>query len=134
MLPARTFSVSIRCDWRALYEQIWQPAFFARWASGLAESALRQDGDQWVADGPEGPIRIRFTPHNDYGVMDHVVDAGDGVEIHIPLRVIRNGEGAEVMLTLFRQPGMDDEKFAGDARWINKDLSTLRTLIERPGA
>jgi len=131
MLPSRTYSVSIKREWRVLYEQIWHPEFFPRWASGLADSEFRQEGDIWLATGPEGPIRIRFTPHNGYGVMDHVVDPGDGTEIHVPLRVIANGEGAEVMLTLFRQPDMDDERFAADARWINKDLGQLRALIER---
>lgn len=129
MLPARTYSVSIACNWQALYERIWHPEFFAQWASGLAESELRKSGEHWVADGPEGPIRIRFTGHNDHGVMDHFVDAGDGNEIHIPLRVIANGEGAEVMLTLFRQPDMDDERFAADAKWVNRDLNALRRLV-----
>lgn len=129
MLPARTYSVSIACNWQVLYERIWRPEFFARWASGLAESGLRRSGEHWVADGPEGPVRIRFTRHNDHGVMDHFVDTGDGNEIHIPLRVIANGEGAEVMLTLFRQPDMDDERFAADAKWVNRDLNALRRLI-----
>jgi hypothetical protein len=78
MLPARTYSVSIRHEWRALYERIWRPEFFSKWASGLSESELHQDGDTWVANGPEGPIRVQFTDHNVYGVMDHFVDAGDG--------------------------------------------------------
>jgi len=26
---------------------------------------------------------------------------------------------------------MDDERFAADARWINKDLARLKALIER---
>ncbi|MDO7837446.1 hypothetical protein Q4610_20590, partial [Sphingobium sp. HBC34] len=98
-------------------------------ASGLAESDLRQQGDDWLADGPEGPVTIRFTPHNDYGVMDHFVDTGDGREVHVPLRVIRNGDGAEVMLTLFRQPGMDDEMFARDAKWITRDLRALKAFV-----
>src|SRR3546814_8104648 len=55
---------------------------------------------------------LRFTGHNDFGIVDHFVDVGDGQKIHIPLRVIQNDGGAEVMLTLFRQPGMDAEKFA----------------------
>lgn len=130
MLPARTFSVSINQEWRALYERIWRPEFFPQWASGLAESGLREDGDGWLADGPEGPIRIRFTPHNDLGVMDHQVDLGGGDQVHVPLRVVQNGEGAEVMLTLFRQPGMDDERFAADIRWVNRDLKALKRLIE----
>ncbi|MFC4595598.1 polyketide cyclase [Sphingobium tyrosinilyticum] len=129
MLPARTYSVSINRDWRVLYEAIWRPEVFPKWASGLSESDLRQEGDQWFADGPEGSITIRFTPHNDYGVMDHFVDTGDGQEIHVPLRVIQNGDGAEVMLTLFRQPGMDDEMFARDAKWITRDLRALKNFI-----
>lgn len=130
MLPARTFSISIRHEWRALYERIWRPAFFQKWASGLAESDLRSVDGEWLANGPEGPIRIRFTPHNDYGVMDHWVETGDGSEVHIPLRIIENDDDAEVMLTLFRLPGMDDERFAADARWVNRDLKALKALIE----
>lgn len=131
MLPARTFSISIRHEWRALYERIWQPAFFTNWASGLADSDLRLELNEWLADGPDGPIRIRFTPHNTMGIMDHWVETSTGSTIYVPLRVIENGDGAEVMLTLFRQPAMDDEKFAADARWVNRDLKTLKALIER---
>jgi hypothetical protein len=129
MLPARTYSISIDRDWQTLYEAIWRPEVFPKWASGLAESDLRQEDDKWLADGPEGPVTIRFTPHNDYGVMDHVVDTGDGREVHVPLRVIRNGDGAKVMLTLFRQPGMDDEMFARDAKWITRDLRALKAFV-----
>jgi hypothetical protein len=131
MLPARTYSVSIQREWRALYEEIWRPEYFTRWASGLAESDLHREGDTWRAQGPEGPITIRFTEHNAHGVMDHVVDPGEGDPVHIPLRVIANGDGAEVMLTLFRQPGMDDEKFSADAKWIMRDLRRLKELAER---
>jgi hypothetical protein len=134
MLPARTYSISIARDWRELYETIWRPEYFALWASGLSDSALRQDGEEWRADGPDGPIRIRFTAHNEHGVMDHVVDAGTPQEIHVPLRVVQNGDGAEVMLTLYRQPGMTDEKFAADAKWINRDLQALKArVLNLPG-
>ncbi|WP_251007720.1 hypothetical protein [Sphingobium sp. BHU LFT2] len=74
-------------------------------------------------------MTIRFTPHNDHGVMDHFVGTGDGQEVHVPLRVIANGEGAEVMLTLSHQPGMTDEDFARDAKWITRDLRALKTYV-----
>ena len=131
MLPARTYSVSIRREWKALYAQIWRPDFFPNWAAGLAESDLRAEGDHWIADGPVGAIRIGFTPHNDFGVMDHWVDPGDGNIVHVPLRIVGNAEGAEVMLTLYRQPDMDDERFSADAKLIMRDLRALKTLIER---
>ena len=127
-LPSRTYSVTIDRDAKSLYEAIWRPEFFARWASGLSDSDLRADGDEWLTDGPEGPVRITFTPHNDYGVMDHYVEPGDGSRVHVPLRVVPNGRGAEVLLTLYRQPGMTDETFAGDAKWIARDLARLRSV------
>ena len=130
-LPARTFSVTIRHEWQSLYERIWCPEVFAQWAAGLASSELQQHGEIWQAQGSDGPISIRFTPHNPFGVMDHFVDPGDGSEIHVPLRVIQNGDGAEVMLTLFRQPGMSAERYDADIKLINRDLRSLKALIER---
>ena len=50
-------------------------------------------------------------------------------EIYVPLRIIQNGDGAEVLLTLFRQAGMSDSKFAADAEWVGRDLLALKTLV-----
>jgi hypothetical protein len=130
MLEAKTISVSINRSRDDLYEAIWRPEQFPKWASGLSKSALAKDGGEWKAEGPEGPIRIRFTGHNAFGVMDHWVDIGDGRVVYVPLRVIENGKGAEVLLTLFRQPGMSDAKFAEDEEWIARDLSALKALAE----
>ncbi|MBN9046396.1 MAG: polyketide cyclase [Rhizobiales bacterium] len=130
MLEARTISISIRHPWHHLYEAIWQPEFFPRWASGLAKTTLEREGGRWRATGPEGTVRIRFTGRNDFGIMDHYVDVGAEREIYVPLRVIPNADGSEVLLTLFRQPGMTDEKFAADAAWVEKDLKKLKSLFE----
>lgn len=131
MLEARTMSISVNRPWRELYEDIWRPESFARWASGLSKSSLRIVDDWWEADGPEGPVRIRFTDHNPYGVMDHYVDTGSGLIVYVPMRVIPNGHGAEVLLTLFRQPRMSDTKFLEDADWVQRDLLSLRSLSAR---
>ncbi len=129
MLESRTISISINRNWNEVYEAVWRPGDFPKWASGLSKSALIKDGDAWKAEGPEGPIRITFTDHNVFGVMDHYVTLGDGTVIYVPLRVIRNGDGAEVLLTLFRQPGMTDAQFAADAEWIARDLLALKALV-----
>ena len=131
MLESRTISVSINCNWNEVYESIWRPEDFPRWASGLSKSSLSKDGETWKAEGPEGPIRITFTNHNAFGVMDHSVALSDGAVIYVPLRVIQNGDGAEVLLTLFRQPNMSDAQFAADAEWIERDLLALKALFMR---
>ena len=129
MLESHTISISIARDWKDVYEAVWQPQDFARWASGLSQSPLERDeADWWKTEGPEGPIRIRFSDHNAFGVMDHYVDIGTGAEIYVPMRIVANGEGAEVLFTLFRQPSMSDEKFAADADWVARDLLALKAL------
>jgi hypothetical protein len=128
-MKSRVLSVAIGRPWREVYEAIWRPEDFARWASGLAQAGLTRDGDVWRGEGPEGPIAVRFTPHNAFGVLDHHVDLGQGREVDIPLRVIANGIGCEVQLTLFRQPEMTDEQFAADAEWVTRDLATLAGLF-----
>ncbi|MBN9061746.1 MAG: polyketide cyclase [Rhizobiales bacterium 65-9] len=131
MLPTTTFGISINRGWRDAYESIWRPEAFAQWAAGLARANLRRDGGVWKADGPQGPIVIRFSDHNEFGVMDHWVEAGDGVEISVPLRVIANGDGCEVLITLFRLPLMDDAMFAADAAAMKRDLAALKSSLER---
>ena len=129
MLEARTVGLSIARPWLSLYEAIWRPEIFPRWASGLSRSPLERDGDVWKAEGPEGPIRIRFTAHNPFGVMDHHVDLGRGPEIYVPMRVVPNQGGAEVLLTLFRQPDMTDATFMADMEWVQRDLLALRAMV-----
>ncbi|MGN6549652.1 MAG: polyketide cyclase [Pararhizobium sp.] len=130
MLQSKVITVSIDRNWRDVYERFWRPEVFPTWASGLSEAGLEQDGGEWTARGPEGPVRIRFSPHNPFGVMDHWVDLGEGRIVYVPLRIIENGSGTEVMLTLFRQADMDDARFAEDERWIRRDLEALKRLAE----
>ncbi len=130
MLEAKPISVAIRCDWRELYERFWRPEAFPLWASGLARAGLMREGGVWRAQGPEGAITIRFTPQNPFGVMDHWVDLGGGRGVYVPLRVIANGEGCLITLTLFRQPEMSEAKYAEDASWIERDLRALKGLAE----
>lgn len=130
MFEAKVIACSVRRTARELYEMFWTPESFPKWASGLSEASLERDEAGWRAQGPEGPIRIMFSEHNRFGVMDHWVDLADGRIVYVPMRVVANGDGSEVMLTLFRQPGMSDEKLAEDEAWIRRDLAVLKGLTE----
>ena len=72
-------------------------------------------------------------PENDYGVIDHTVTMPDGLVVQNALRVVPNGDGAEVMFTLLRPPGMDDAAFEADAAHVARDLEALKKLMERQG-
>ena len=129
-LPARIIHRSIRRDWRAVYDFAARPENMPLWASGLA-AGLTRDGDDWIADGgPIGNVRVRFAPPNDFGVIDHTVTLPNGIRVENALRVVPNGDGAEVMFTLLRQPDMDDAAFEKDAAHVARDLDALAGLVE----
>lgn len=128
-LPARAISAIIACPFDEAYGFARHPENFPRWASGLA-SSLRQEGPDWIAKTPQGEARVLFSPPNPYGILDHWIALPGQAEIYVPLRLIANGSGTLVVLTLFRQPGMDDAAFERDAGLVDKDLRALKTLLE----
>jgi predicted enzyme related to lactoylglutathione lyase len=130
---ARIIHVSIARDWHAVYAFAAEPANMTRWAKGLG-SDLRREGEVWAAEGPAGPVTIRFTPPNPFGILDHVVTLTGGAEVPVPLRVVPNGAGAEVIFTLFRLPHMDEAEFARDAGAVLDDLTRLKQLLEAGAA
>ena len=83
------------------------------------------------ASGLSGAVKVRFVERNPYGVLDHYVKANSGPEVYMPMRVFPNGEGAEVLLTVFRQPGVTEEKFVDDTQWVRRDLEALKALLEK---
>ncbi len=133
-MPARIIHASIARPWSEVYDFAARPENMPLWASGLA-SGLRRDGEDWIADGgPVGNVRVRFAPKNDFGVIDHRVTMENGLVVENALRVVPNGDGAEVMFTLLRLPGMDDAAFEADAAHVARDLEMLKTLLEKEGA
>ena len=127
---ARALSVRINRPAAEAYEFLALPENFPKWASGLGASLCR-NGDDWVAETPEGPAIVRFSERNAYGVLDHQVRLPRSGAVYVPLRVVANGTGCDLVLTLFRRPGMTDARFAADAEWVLRDLEAAKRLLER---
>ena len=79
---------------------------------------------------PTGWVGICFVPANEFRVLDHVVTLPDGQSILNPMRAVANGDGCELMFTLFQLPEMDDEQFVKDAEMVEADLRTLKAVME----
>lgn len=112
-LDSRTLTVRIERPHTDVGAFLADPKNFSTWAAGLD---LEQE--------------IVFSEPNPFGVADHTVHLPGGGEVYVPLRAIRNGTGTEVLFTLLRQPEMTDAEFARDAEAVQKDLLTLKRVLE----
>ena len=91
---------------------------------------LRKSGGAWLAETPDGPVKIRFSERNAFGVLDHWVSPNAETTIYIPMRVIRNRDGSELIFTLFRLPEMSDKQFSADAELVERDLQSVKKALE----
>src|SRR6478672_2185917 len=103
----RYLSVSIELEPQAVYAFASNPENLPKWAAGLGRG-IKRAGEHWEVQTDPGAVGLRFTSQNQYGVLDHTVVLPNGTEVYVPMRVIPHGKGSEVMITLFRQPEMDD--------------------------
>lgn len=106
MHVARTLSVSLARSPADVYAFVSDPTNLPRWAAGLDPS-----------------LPIRFAEKNAFGVLDHWVTLPDGAVVYVPVRVIANAEGSELLFTLFDAP-------ADDVATVERDLQALKTLLE----
>ena len=126
---SETLSVTIERNWRDVYAYAAEPANMVQWAAGLG-GGFSGAGLEWTASDPSGnSVRIRFTQSNEFGVLDHDVFV-DGRIVHVALRVMPNGDGAEVNFLLLQENGMTDAEFERDAAAVRKDLATLKQILE----
>lgn len=125
----KIISITIHVAFSSAYAFAHKPESFTQWAAGFA-TTLHKTETGWVAETPEGRATVRFSEKNAYGVLDHWVQLPGKPEVYIPLRMIKNGDGTEVELVLFRQPGMTDAQFAQDEASVKKDLERLKTILE----
>jgi predicted enzyme related to lactoylglutathione lyase len=126
---SRTLAIGIDRPMAQVYDYVIDPTRMTEWASGLASTLEQVDG-KWVGETPDGRATIRFSPRNAFGIADHWVAFDGRAEIHMPIRVVAHGGQAEVLITVLRQPGMDDEMLARDADWVMRDLARLRDVLE----
>jgi uncharacterized protein YndB with AHSA1/START domain len=127
--PSRTLSISIDCQPARVYEFVSNPENLPKWATAFCKSVTKSNND-WIMQTPRGSMKVRFAEKNAFGVLDHYVTPAPELEVYVPMRVLPNGSGSEVIFTLFRLADMSNEQFAEDVGMVERDLETLKDVLE----
>jgi hypothetical protein len=123
--------VSIARPFDEVYDFLAQPKNLAHWGTNFGSEIQHIEANDYLVDIPSGEVVIRFTPPNTLGVIDFTLFArGAQPGPATPARVYPNGEGTDIAITLFRAPGITDDKFKSDEEWMRSDLSRLKAVLE----
>jgi hypothetical protein len=104
--------------------QTWAP-----WIRSVSRMFVRD----WTIDTDAGLMHIHFVEPNAFGVLDHEVRLESGLTVFNSMRVLPNGSGSELVMTLFQQPNVSTEEFERDIRAVTDDLARLRDVVEALG-
>ena len=133
MNPSVTLSVSIARAPGDVARFVADARNLPRWAGAFCKS-VRPDGEHWRVQTDEGEFGLRFLASVEHGVLDHVVEVAEDVQVFVPMRVVPNGEGSEVLFTLFRLPAMTEPRWQTDLAMVKADLESLRVAMESGAA
>ena len=128
-MKSKTLTIFINCNPKKVYEFVSNLENLPKWAKTFCQSVEQSKGE-WMIETPQGTVKIKIAPKNEFGILDHTVIPAPGVEVFVPMRVVPNGSGSEVIFTLFQQPDMSDENFSKDQGMVEQDLATLKQVIE----
>jgi hypothetical protein len=127
---ATTLSVSIAAAPGDVYRFVSNAENLPAWAPAFCKSVVRS-GDAWSVEAADGQrVTLRFAPDNPFGVLDHDVTLAPGAVVHVPMRVVSNGQGSELLFTLFRAAPTSDAEHGEDVRRVTADLLRLKSVLE----
>lgn len=132
MRASRTITVGINREAGDVYRFLAAPVNYPRWAPVVGDGFTKIDTLTWQAELPFGPRTIRFSPFNNYGVLDHSEQAPGQTPIVNPMRVLAGPNAAHLVFTFYRRDEMDDVQFRSAIEWIHADLLAFKSLMELP--
>lgn len=130
MFQRHVLNLSIACPIGDAYEYLADPANYPAWAAVDASTYRQVNEHEWEAEMEFGRRRVRFTPRNDFAVLDHAIYREGDEPVTMPMRLIPNGDGCDLTFVFFRRPGTSDTQFASAIEWVTTDFLVLKALLE----
>ena len=132
MLKSRVFTIPIHRRYADVYCFLAEPTNFALWGGTEPDTEMKHlGGSDYLVVLPSGRRVMRFTPLNDFGVLDYqVFMEGETNGPVTPVRIHHNQDGSEIVFTWFQRPGVSDEQFESEAEWAYSDLLRMKAYIE----
>lgn len=91
------------------------------------------EDDEWLATVPlmGGSVRYRQDVDRARGVIDlYLAPEGGDFGPPLPVRVVRNASGVDVLWVLSRFPGVSDEQWSAGIASLRRELSQLKRRVE----
>lgn len=133
----KTLTISIDAPLEQVVTDLADPATHPEWANSFFAGAAKRTGDGEVlvtVPMMGGPVRFKIDSDARQGVLDlFLAPEGAAFGAPLPVRLIRNGSGLDVLWTLTRFPGTPDEVWENGLASMEEELRALKARHETSG-
>ena len=133
----QTIVVSIDADPIRVATDLADPVSHPEWAVEFFSGPVRpRGGGEYVADIAllGGPARFRIDADVERGIVDlYLAPEGRPFGQPLPVRLVPNGDGVDVLWTLARPPGVPDDAWGSAIASMRRELENLRRRHESSG-
>ena len=138
-LPTETLKITIAAPFERVVSDLADGRSHGEWATEFFAGPVSDAGDgsfRAVVPAMGGPSRMRISADIGLGVIDlYLAPEGKPFGPPLPVRVVRNGNGADVLWTLARFPGTPDAAWDEALASMERELESLRARLESsPGS
>lgn len=135
MFETKTLTVSIDASFETVFNDLSEPTTHPEWAVEFFHGKAERRGDgEIVANVPRmgGAVRIKVDSDVSSGVIDVFLAPGEqAFGSPIPVRLLENGSGVDVLWTLARSPGMPDTAWTEGLNSMQAELQKLKARHEK---
>ena len=129
-----TVRITIEAPLPTVVDDLADPLNHPEWATEFfIGPALPAEGDEVLVTVPRmgGEVHMRVDADVATGTIDmYLAPVGAPFGPPLPVRVVPNGTGADVLFTLARMPGMSDQQWADGLVSMQRELDNLKHRLE----
>ena len=133
-LETATISMTINAPPESVSADLADPSSHLEWATEFFSGTAEDQGDgTWQVTVPRmgGPVLLRIDGDTTQGVIDmYLAPLGAPFGAPLPVRVVPNGDGSDVLFTLARFPNQSDEEWVEGLRSMERELTNLKARHE----
>lgn len=137
IFQTKTLTISIDAPFEKVVTDLADPATHPEWAKDFFEGAAKRiESGEVLVTVPMmgGTVRYKIEADTKQGILDLFLSP-EGADFGepLPVRLIKNGSGVDVLWTLTRFPGMPDAAWENGLASMEKELLALKVRHEESG-
>lgn len=130
-MSSEAISIVIEQPFDEVYRFLVDPLNFPSWGPAQNSDMRHLGAGDWLVDFHQGPMILRFTEPNLYGVLNYrIFRPGDAPGHLVSVRLLPVGEACELTMIWRQRPGVSDQQFAAEGAGIRSYFVRIKALLE----